>query len=251
MLTDVVRYLRLPMLRSTPVFGSRRPIGLEPVARTALDGAGTARPSSAPAVRMALLFSALSLCWQMPAASAGNIYKYVDRYGNVTYTDRKAGPGYKVLDFTTKGWINRLDSSANLAYARRNREKYRALVSDASTSFDLSPALLHAVITVESAYNHRAVSPAGAMGLMQLMPGTADRYGVRDAFDPRENIRGGCAYLRHLMGLFDGDLKLVLAAYNAGEGAVQKYNLSIPPYRETQDYVRKVLEHYQLLLKQA
>lgn len=184
-------------------------------------------------------------------ALADVVYKYTDQYGNVTYTDTKGGSGYEeILDFRTKGWVDRTDSSANLAYARKNRERYRSMVDTASREYDLSPELLHAVITVESAYNNRAVSPAGAMGLMQLMPETAARYGVKDAFNAVENIRGGSHYLRDLMDLFQGNLKLVLAAYNAGEGAVQKYGLTIPPYRETRNYVRRVLEHYQLLLLQ-
>ena len=181
---------------------------------------------------------------------AETIYKYTDRFGNTTFSDRKLAPGYKIYHIRQKGWVNRLDSRANLAFARKNREKYRTMVQHASSRYGLSPELLHAVITVESAYNHRAVSSAGAMGLMQLMPDTAARYGVADAFDAGENIRGGSSYLRDLMGMFDGDLKLVLAAYNAGEGAVEKYGFTIPPYAETRQYVRKVLEHYQLLLKQ-
>lgn len=108
----------------------------------------------------------------------------------------------------------------------------------------LDPDLLDAVIVVESGYNAQAVSPKGAQGLMQLMPGTAERFGVSDAFDPAENIRGGARYLRWLMGRFDGNLELVLAAYNAGEGAVAAYSNRIPPYPETQRYVRRVLKLY-------
>ena len=186
----------------------------------------------------------------LTAAQAETIYKFTDRYGNTTFSDHKQGPGFKVYKLRSKGWVNRLDSRANLAYARKNREKYRSMVSQASSQFGLTPELLHAVITVESAYNATAVSSAGAMGLMQLMPDTAARYGVRDAFNAAENIRGGSSYLQDLMEMFNGNLKLVLAAYNAGEGAVQKYGNSIPPYTETRQYVRKVMEHYQLLLGQ-
>jgi soluble lytic murein transglycosylase-like protein len=107
---------------------------------------------------------------------------------------------------------------------------------------DLYPELLHAVIRTESAYNPAALSSAGAVGLMQLMPGTAKRYGVPDIWDPVENLRGGARYLRDLLDLFGNDLRLALAAYNAGENAVIKYGNRIPPYPETQRYVRKVLQ---------
>jgi hypothetical protein len=96
---------------------------------------------------------------------------------------------------------------------------------------------------VESNFNPRAVSPKGARGLMQLMPGTARRFGVRDSFDPHENIRGGTTYLSELLSMFDGDLVRTLAAYNAGEGAVQRYR-GVPPYRETQEYVRRTMLVY-------
>ena len=116
------------------------------------------------------------------------------------------------------------------------------MISDACGRHGVDAELVKAVIQVESNYNHRAVSPKGAKGLMQLMPGTANRYGVKQAFDPQENIDGGVRYLRDLLDLFD-DTKLALAAYNAGEGAVQRYN-GIPNYVETQNYVRKVLALY-------
>lgn len=204
-----------------------------------------------PPARAGLQLVALLVALWIPLqASADLVYKYVDRFGNVTYTDRTTGPGYEILDFTTKGWVDRAPSKINLNYSKKNRELYQPMVASMSEQFGLSPELVHAVITVESAYDHRAMSPAGAMGLMQLMPGTAKRYGVRDAFNANENLRGGTRYLKDLMKMFGGDIKLVLAAYNAGEGAVQKYGNAIPPYRETQNYVRKVLEHYNLLLQQ-
>jgi hypothetical protein len=108
----------------------------------------------------------------------------------------------------------------------------------------VDPALVEAIVAVESAFDPRAVSPKGAMGLMQLMPQTASRYGVSDPFDPYENLTGGIRYLRDLIRLFHGDLTKVLAAYNAGENAVLRYR-GVPPYRETRNYVRKVLSRYQ------
>jgi soluble lytic murein transglycosylase-like protein len=108
----------------------------------------------------------------------------------------------------------------------------------------LAPALIHAVIATESKHNTRAKSHKGAQGLMQLMPATAARFNVKDRNDPKQNILAGSKYLRELLNLYRGDLKLTLAAYNAGPGAVQKYSNQIPPYKETMRYVPKVLKYY-------
>jgi soluble lytic murein transglycosylase-like protein len=119
----------------------------------------------------------------------------------------------------------------------------RERINDHALAQDLDPKLVEALIRVESAFNSRAVSNKGAMGLMQLMPGTALELGVEDAFDVEENLRGGTAYLRSLIDRFSGDLTLALAGYNAGPAAVEKYS-GVPPYRETTDYVRRVLAAY-------
>jgi soluble lytic murein transglycosylase-like protein len=116
--------------------------------------------------------------------------------------------------------------------------------------FGIDPYLVFLVIEKESRFRTRAVSPKGAMGLMQLMPGTARRLGVRKPFDPAENIRGGTKYLRELMDMFGGKVNLVLASYNAGEGAVLKYGRNVPPYRETRDYVRTIGKRYGLTGRQ-
>lgn len=116
-------------------------------------------------------------------------------------------------------------------------------VEEAAAKERLEPALLRAIIRVESNFNHKAVSPMGARGLMQLMPPTADQVGIRKALDhknPRANILAGARYLRNMINQFRGDLRLALAAYNAGPGAVEKFR-GIPPYKETRDYVSKVL----------
>ncbi len=125
-----------------------------------------------------------------------------------------------------------------------NRQRFTPDVNRIAAQYRLDPALMHAVISAESSYNPWAVSPKGAMGLMQLMPGTAERFGVSNAYDPIANMHGGARYLRWLLDQFN-DTRLAVAAYNAGEGAVQKYGNQIPPYRETQTYVDRVLSFYQ------
>ena len=125
--------------------------------------------------------------------------------------------------------------------------KFMPIIDAAAREHALPPSLLHAVIAVESGYNPRAVSKAGAKGLMQLMPETGSRFGARDLFDATQNVRAGAQYLKWLLGTFDGDMALALAGYNAGENAVMRYGNKIPPYRETQEYVPKVLAVYKQL----
>ncbi|MGH9875320.1 MAG: lytic transglycosylase domain-containing protein [Pyrinomonadaceae bacterium] len=107
----------------------------------------------------------------------------------------------------------------------------------------IDPRFIHAVISQESKYNSKAVSPVGAQGLMQMMPATAERFGLKDPFDPTANVEAGTKYLKWLLKRFDGDVSLALAGYNAGEGAVDKYK-GVPPYGETQNYVKKIVSHY-------
>ena len=118
-----------------------------------------------------------------------------------------------------------------------------SLIADVAEQADVAPELLHAVIAAESRYDRRAVSPKGAIGLMQLLPSTARRFGASDPYSPRQNILAGAHYLKWLMALFENDLELVLAAYNAGEQAVLKAGRRIPPFAETQAYVPKVLAY--------
>ena len=122
-------------------------------------------------------------------------------------------------------------------------QEIRLLVEGLAPKYNLDPKLVLTVIQVESAYQTNAVSSANAQGLMQLIPATAERFGVRDAFNATENINGGMRYLRWLLRHFKGDATKTVAAYNAGEGAVRKYD-GIPPYRETQNYVRKIRRPY-------
>jgi soluble lytic murein transglycosylase-like protein len=120
---------------------------------------------------------------------------------------------------------------------------YDPLIAQAANDHSLDPRLVKSVMLVESGFNPQAVSPKGARGLMQLMPGTASRHGARNVHDPAQNIAAGTKYLSYLLGLFNGNLEKSLAAYNAGEAAVARYG-GIPPYSETRDYVRKALTAY-------
>jgi soluble lytic murein transglycosylase-like protein len=133
-------------------------------------------------------------------------------------------------------------SAAGAAPARARRTDYDGIVEEAARAHSVDPLLVHSVIRVESNYNPVAVSSKGAAGLMQLIPATARRFGASNRFDVKENITAGVKYLKYLQEMFKDD-RLALAAYNAGEGAVQKYK-DIPPYRETEDYVWKVGQHY-------
>jgi hypothetical protein len=158
---------------------------------------------------------------------------------------RRADGGAVIFNSIGSGWkVGGKSPSDAFLLSRR----------DAATTFDdtirrhaererVDPRLVKSVMLVESNFNPKALSPKGARGLMQLMPGTARRYGVQNSWDPHENIRGGTAYLSDLLGMFDGDIVRTLAAYNAGEGAVQRYR-GVPPYPETQEYVRRAMLVY-------
>src|SRR5437588_3973718 len=125
--------------------------------------------------------------------------------------------------------------------------KIDSYIVESSLRNGLDPVLLYAQMHTESSFKRMAISPKGARGLMQLMPGTAARFGVRNIFDPRENIEGGARYMRFLLDAFNGDVQLALAGYNAGEGATLKYGRRIPPYHETQEYVRRISQRYAML----
>ena len=174
--------------------------------------------------------------------SYGDVYLYQDPAGVAHYTNAPADERYMLIVSVLveqKGENRAQAKPVSAAVAQ-----YAPHVEAVATEFNVDKALVHAIITAESGYNASAVSRVGAQGLMQLMPQTAKRYDVDDAFDPAQNIRGGTRYLRVLLDMFDNNLELAVAAYNAGENAVIKYGRQIPPYRETRAYVPKVLALY-------
>lgn len=175
-----------------------------------------------------------------------DIYVYTAPDGAVSLSNVPGDDRYVVLVAAPppSGALAAADRVRQPATGPAGKARYDAVVEEVSRTYGLDSALLHAVIAVESSYNPRAVSNKGAAGLMQLMPATARRYGVADAFDPLQNVSGGAQYLRDLLALFDSDVSLALAAFNAGENAVIRYGRRIPPYRETLRYVPKVLDHY-------
>jgi soluble lytic murein transglycosylase-like protein len=194
-----------------------------------------------------LLTCALVASAVLPPAAHADIYRYVDEAGTVHFTNIPNDARFKLYMTTQKApdaVTNVLTSRGVHAYPTEARRKFHAHILAAARVYQLEPALLHAVISAESGYNPLARSAKGARGLMQLMPDTARRYGVDNPLDPRQNIYGGAAYLRDLLTLFGNDMNLALAAYNAGEGSVMEYGNRIPPYRETTQYVPKVLLYY-------
>lgn len=173
-----------------------------------------------------------------------DIYTYTDTNGTVSFSNVPDNKPYTLFMHTPKEEVNAPLAGKPALNLTGNRTRFTPLVEEAASQNRLDAALLHALITTESGYNPRAASRKGAMGLMQLMPDTASRYGVSDAFDPTQNVHAGARYLSDLLQLFNQDLSLALAAYNAGEQSVIKYGNHIPPYRETVAYVPKVLYYY-------
>jgi soluble lytic murein transglycosylase-like protein len=177
-----------------------------------------------------------------PAAAKGSKRTTRSGGGANESANAKANPAPKTFTRLTSMPISR--SLDGFSTGDANVDSF---ILDSGTRHGVDPLLIYAVMHQESTFKSRAVSPKGARGLMQLMPKTAERYGVSNIFDPRQNIEGGAKYLRFLLDLFDGDLELTLAGYNAGEGAVIKYGNNIPPYSETQEYVRRISRRYALI----
>ncbi|WP_293763523.1 lytic transglycosylase domain-containing protein [uncultured Aquitalea sp.] len=205
-----------------------------------------------------------------------DLYGFVDADGQVHLANRKIDERYQLYqksvsvgaadataalsDATTPGLgatlsldaprpvspaVEGLKPAPAPVYNAKLAAQYTRLINQTAREFKLDANLLHSIVTVESGYNPQALSPKGAVGLMQVIPATGERFGVTELSDPKQNLRAGARYLRFLLGLFNNDLPLAVAAYNAGEGAVQKYRNTIPPYDETRDYVAKVLASYE------
>jgi soluble lytic murein transglycosylase len=179
----------------------------------------------------------LLLAEALPAAAGDVFYSYVDRHGTIHFTNVPTDPRFKRIVQRSPYFRHRL-SPAQLEQA----------ISHHAQRHRLEPALLRAVIKAESDFDPYAVSRAGAVGLMQLMPHTAGRLDVRDSYDPEDNIGGGARYLRYLLNRYEGNLVLALAAYNAGEKAVDRHQ-AVPPIQETRLYVAKVLSYYRICLR--
>jgi soluble lytic murein transglycosylase-like protein len=182
------------------------------------------------------LFVATLLLAVCPPDVEAQIYAWRDANGTLVLSDRSIDRPTEVYEVEgAPRYVSTTPVESTSA-----RERYEPYVLEHATLQSLRPELVRAVIQVESGYNPRALSPKGAMGLMQLMPETARSLGVKRPYDPEQNIRGGTRYLRLLLDKYDGSEELALAAYNAGSGAVDRHGKRIPPYRETRDYVRKV-----------
>lgn len=197
-----------------------------------------------PASGTAVIISFLAVIFLAPLEGAADVYRYVDDNQVIHLTNVPAGPKYQVvirekpLKISSSG--SRTDSISS----------YDDLITDITGRYGIDDGLVKAIIKVESNFNHKAVSKKGAKGLMQLMPMTALSFGVTDCFHPENNIDGGVRYLAYLLGLYNNDLYLALAAYNAGEQAVAKYG-GIPPYNETRTYVQLVISNYERYKRQT
>jgi soluble lytic murein transglycosylase-like protein len=171
----------------------------------------------------------------VPAVAHAQIYAWRDAAGNLVLSDKAKDPSARTYAVaSTAGFVT------TTAPLNRRATVYDGLIADHASRHSLNPEFVRAVIQAESGFNPRARSAKGALGLMQLMPQTASEYGVLDAFNPIENIRAGVAYLKSLLVRYNQDESLALAAYNAGPTAVEKYGRTVPPYRETRQYVARI-----------
>jgi len=186
-----------------------------------------------------IIFLFLSVLLMSSLSSAG-IYRYEDENGVIHFTNCPRDPKFKLYLRESKDDVGEELGS----FSTKDSKNYDELIFEFSKKYQVDFALVKAIIRAESGFNPDAISRKGAKGLMQLMPETALRMNVSNIFNPRENIEGGVRYFKYLLSLFNDDLRLSLAAYNAGENIVSELR-SIPPYRETVDYVRRVLNYYQ------
>jgi soluble lytic murein transglycosylase-like protein len=189
--------------------------------------------------------AAMAVCTAAICSASPRIYEYVDASGMAHFTDKPDSRRYELVKLTPSGLTRSGDHYDPALLARA--AQYDAIIEGAAESAGVEPNLLRAIIVVESGFNSRAVSKRGAVGLMQLMPATAARFGVTNRYDPRQNVRGGARYLGFLINRFDKNVRLALAAFNAGEDAVDRNAGQIPPFSETLEYVPKVMRIYRAL----
>ena len=179
-----------------------------------------------------LFFVALiTLLFFHPFSASADIYRFIDEKGTIHFTNAPTDKRYKVYIHSYGGYFRSIKCDCKI---------YDPLIQEMASKYQVDCDLVRAVIKAESDFNPSAVSPKGAKGIMQLMPETAGDMSVKNIFSPRENIEGGVKYLRRLLNIFNNDLRLTVAAYNAGENAVIGCNYAIPPYDETQEYVKRV-----------
>ena len=183
------------------------------------------------------ILSAVILILGLSTNGMADIYKFVDKNGVIHFTNVPVDARFKAL-----GWEVEFEHYIG---------SYEAVIQKMAARYKVEPALIKAVIKAESNFDPSALSRKGAIGLMQLMPATALNLNVSNPYNPHQNIEGVTKYLRNLTGLFGSDLKLVIAAYNAGENAVIKYGRNIPPYKETRDYVKRVTTYLTSYRKEA
>lgn len=193
-----------------------------------------------PKFSLYIFFSLFIVASAFASSSYADIYRFEDSEGVLHFTDNPTDKRFKIFMRDVKK--DKLLRTKLKFASSVNPSEYNEIIKTYSTKYSVDQSLIKAVIHAESGYDTNAVSPKGASGLMQLMPSTAKSLKVNDSFNPKQNVEGGVKYLRFLLDTFNGDVSLALAAYNAGLKKVAKYG-GIPPYKETQAYVNKVLSY--------
>ncbi len=235
---------RVGSFRSRPA-GAAKPAAPKPVVDAGKDIAASAAPVLVPAAAVAAPAPVAAASKPAPRVVRGQVYSYVDKDGVRNYTSSRpsgmAAGSVRTIHYSyiEKCYACGVLPGLNFRTLRLNTLAYQDEIRAAARTHGVDEAIVRAIIHAESAFNPNALSRVGAQGLMQLMPATASRFGVSNAFDATQNISGGVRYLAWLLKRFNGDLTLAAAGYNAGEGAVDKYG-GVPPYRETQRYVQRV-----------
>jgi soluble lytic murein transglycosylase-like protein len=186
-----------------------------------------------------------------PGLARADVYSFTDANGVSHFSNVPSDSRYQLLISTSSEVAAGTPAKEHSIDWLARSAQYDGVIKGAAQAATIQAALVRAVIVVESGFNPRAVSKKGAIGLMQLQPATAKRYGVKNIYDPGENVRAGAHYLSDLLARFDSNLELALAAYNAGEEAVERYGRHVPPYRETLAYVPSVMKVYHRLMDQA